>query len=98
MVLVAERSYPRVMNNWSNPPVSCPDDEWVSQREAGKLLGVSLGRVGWRILCGHLVPAQDSRGAAGVTRSSIAKDQEWLAAASWWAKAFRVLKGLARGF
>ncbi|MGW4302225.1 hypothetical protein ACWEHT_21015 [Streptomyces sp. NPDC004646] len=30
-----ERSYPRVMRAWANPPVPCPDAEWLSQPEAG---------------------------------------------------------------
>lgn len=93
-----ERSYPRVMKGWSNPPISCPDGKWVSQHEAAQLLGISVVRVGWRIVCGYLTPAENSRGEAGVTRASVYRDREWLASASLGAKAFRIFKGLVRWF
>ncbi|QEU96753.1 hypothetical protein [Streptomyces kanamyceticus] len=91
-----ERSYPRVTKNWRNAPVDSPDGEWVSQPEAAKLLGVSTGRVVWRLMSENLVPAHDNKGRAGVTRESIERDLEWLAHASLRAKAWRCLKGLVR--
>ncbi|MGW2230663.1 DNA-binding protein [Streptomyces formicae] len=92
----AERSYPRVTRNWRNAPVACSDDEWLSQPEAAKLLGVSTGRVVWRLMCEHLVPAHDGRGRAGVTRESVERDLEWLAQATWRARIRRSVKGLVR--
>lgn len=93
-----ERSYPRVMKGWSNPPISCPDEKWASQHDAARLLEISAARVGWRIVCGYLTPARNSRGEAGVTRSSVDRDREWLASASLGAKVLRVFKGLVRWF
>ena len=84
------------MNLWSNPPVTCPDDEWLSQYDAARELGISVLRVGWRLACENLTPAHNSRREAGVTRASVVRDREWLATASRWAKGFRVLKGLLR--
>lgn len=93
---MSERSYPRVMKGWSNPPVACPDNEWMSQSEAARELGISIVRVGWRIACGYLTPAHNSKHEAGVTRTSVELDRDWLAAASWKSKSFRTFKGLVR--
>ncbi|MFJ1588546.1 DNA-binding protein [Streptomyces sp. NPDC088197] len=93
-----ERSYPKVMKFWGNPPVATPDEEWVSQPDAAKILGISMARVVWRIMSDHLTPAHNSAGRAGITRSSIVKDQQWLAAASWRAKSFRMLKDIGKRF
>ncbi len=94
--MTSERSYPRVMKGWRNAPVTCADDDWVSQQEAARLLGVSTARVVWRLMTEHLVPAHDSRQRAGVTRDSVARDLQWLAQASLRAKALRTVKGLVR--
>jgi hypothetical protein len=93
---MTERSYPRIMTRWSNPPISCPDEEWLSQYEAAQKLGISMVRVGWRILGGYLTPAHNSKNEAGVTRMSVELDREWIASASRRAKSIRVFKGLAR--
>ncbi|MET8685559.1 hypothetical protein ABZV77_15190 [Streptomyces sp. NPDC004732] len=94
--MTEERPYPRVTKGWRNAPVACADDEWVSQQEAARLLGVSTARVVWRLMSEHLVPAHDSRRRPGVTRASIERDLQWLAQASRPAKALRIVKGLVR--
>lgn len=91
-----ERSYLRIMKGWSNPPVESPDEEWLSQYDAARELGISVWRVGWRIACGHLTPAHNRAREAGVTRESVAKDREWLAQASLGAKSLRVFKNIIR--
>ncbi|WP_055563363.1 hypothetical protein [Streptomyces atriruber] len=91
-----ERSYPRVTKGWRNAPVACADDDWVSQQEAARLLGVSTARAVRRLMTEHLVPAHDSRRRAGVTRESVERDLPWLAQASLRAKALRTVQGLVR--
>ncbi|MEU6848816.1 DNA-binding protein [Actinacidiphila alni] len=90
-----ERSYPAVMRGWAHPPVPVADEDWVSQPEAAKLCGVSLLRMVFRILNGHLTPAHNSARRAGVSRASIERDLAWLAAASRRARVWRACKGIA---
>ncbi|GAA2481996.1 MULTISPECIES: DNA-binding protein [Actinomycetes] len=91
---MAEQSDPRGPGYWCIPPVTYPDDEWLSQSDAARELGISRLRVVGRIFSGHLASARSRRGESGVTRASVAKDREWLATASRRAKFFRAFADL----
>ena len=54
-----------------------PDAEWISQFDAAADLGVSLFAVLQFIAARRLVPAEDSRGRGGVTRSSVQQELDW---------------------
>ncbi|MFG3284840.1 DNA-binding protein [Streptomyces sp. NPDC048111] len=87
-----------MMKNWERPPVPLEDEQWVSQFEAAKILGISVVRVGWRVACGHLQPADNERGGAGVSLASVHAEKEWRATARKRSKAARMLKDFLRGF
>jgi hypothetical protein len=53
------------------------DDAWISQPDAAQLLGVTVIRIGALIACGHLAPAENSAGQAGVTTASVRTETEW---------------------
>ncbi|OKJ75048.1 DNA-binding protein [Streptomyces sp. CB02460] len=68
------------------------DDAWLSQPEAARQLGIALFRIGALIACGHLAPAENSAGSAGVTITSVQAEKTWRDSATYRAKARRVLK------
>ncbi|MGW0933760.1 DNA-binding protein [Streptomyces sp. NPDC002666] len=89
-----ERRYPKSLLRV--PQV--PDDAWLSQPEAARQLGIVLFRIGVLITCGHLAPAADSAGRAGVTITSVEAEKSWRHSATRRAKARRLLKDTIRFF
>lgn len=82
-----ERRYPKLLRV---PQVT--DDVWLSQPEAARQLGIALFRIGAFIACGHLTPAENSAGRAGVTITSVQGEKTWRDSATYRAKALRLLK------
>jgi len=82
-----ERGYPKLLRV---PRVE--DSAWLSQPEAARQLGVALIRIGALIACGHLTPAENPAGRAGVTITSVQAEQTWRENATFRAKATRFLK------
>ncbi|MEU1369135.1 DNA-binding protein [Streptomyces sp. NPDC005803] len=82
-----ERRYPELLRV---PRVA--DDAWLSQPEAARQLGTALFRVGALLACGHLAPADNSAGRAGVTITSVQAEKAWRDNATYRAKALRLLK------
>ncbi|WP_236570168.1 DNA-binding protein [Streptomyces mexicanus] len=74
------------------------DDAWMSQPEAGRYLGIALTRVGMLIANGHLTPAENSVGQAGVTTASVEAEKTWRANATIRAKFTRLLKDTINWF
>ena len=72
--------------------------DWVSQFDAADELGVSTWRVGALISNGHLQPAEDPAGLAGVSRASLKEEVRWRSEATSWARAVRRLKDVLRWF
>ncbi|MFH9554674.1 DNA-binding protein [Streptomyces sp. NPDC017435] len=68
------------------------DDVWLSQPKAARQLGIALFRIGALIACGHLAPAENSAGRAGVTITSVQAEKTWRDSATYRAKALRLLK------
>ncbi|MFE4959434.1 DNA-binding protein [Streptomyces sp. NPDC056653] len=68
------------------------DNAWMSQPEAARHLGVALTRVGMLMANGHLTPAQNPAGLAGVTTVSVQAEETWRANAPIRAKVARLLK------
>ncbi|MGW6209242.1 DNA-binding protein [Streptomyces sp. NPDC055089] len=83
-----ERRYPKLLLRV--PQV--PDDAWLSQPEAARQLGIALFRIGVLIACGHLAPAENPAGRAGVTITSVEAEKTWRESATRRAKALRTLK------
>ncbi|MEU5825423.1 DNA-binding protein [Streptomyces sp. NPDC047803] len=81
-----ERSYSKLLR------VPRVDDAWLSQPEAARQLGIALFRVGALIACGHLAPAENSAGSAGVTITSVQAEKTWRDSATYRAKVLRLLK------
>jgi hypothetical protein len=61
-----------------------PADELVPHQEGARRLGISSRRLGWRVLCGHLTPAEDENHVPGVTRTSLETELAWQSRASAW--------------
>ncbi|MEU3499269.1 DNA-binding protein [Streptomyces hundungensis] len=93
---MTEKKYPSVMKLWQNAPISVSSEEWVSQSKAAEVLGISGLRIGYLVSCGHLQPAENERGSAGVTLSSLNAEKEWRVTASKRAKAARLVKDVLR--
>ncbi|MFE3637765.1 DNA-binding protein [Streptomyces cellostaticus] len=72
--------------------VRVEDDAWLSQPEAARQLGVAVCRIGVLIACGHLSPAENPAGNAGVTVISVQAEKRWRDNATIPAKALRLLK------
>ncbi|MGW1563300.1 DNA-binding protein [Streptomyces sp. NPDC002144] len=68
------------------------DHAWMSQQEAARHLGIALIRVGMLIANGHLTPAHNPNGHAGVTTTSVQAEKTWRANATIPAKCARLLK------
>lgn len=82
-----ERRYPKLLRV---PQVT--DDAWLSQSEAARQLGIALFRIGALIASGHLAPAENAAGKAGVTITSVQAEKTWRSSATYRAKALRLLK------
>ncbi|WP_415954520.1 DNA-binding protein [Streptomyces sp. KLOTTS4A1] len=74
------------------------DDTWISQPDAARHLGVSLPRIGMLIANGHMTPAHNSAGRAGVTIASVQAEETWRANATTRAKIARLLKDTINWF
>ncbi|MFE3857914.1 DNA-binding protein [Streptomyces griseorubiginosus] len=74
------------------------DDAWMSQPEAARYLGIALTRVGMLIANGHLTPAENPAGRAGVTTASVEAEETWRANATIRAKSTRLLKDTINWF
>jgi len=74
------------------------DDAWTSQPEAARYLGIALTRVGMLIANGHLTPAENRAGRAGVTTASVEAGKTWRANATIHAKSTRLLKDMINWF
>ncbi|MFE3329908.1 DNA-binding protein [Streptomyces sp. NPDC059176] len=72
--------------------VRVEDDAWLSQPEAARQLGIAVFRIGVLIACGHLSPAENPAGNAGVTITSVQAEKTWRNNATIHAKALRLLK------
>ncbi|MBY8876301.1 DNA-binding protein [Actinacidiphila acidipaludis] len=79
-------------------PIQSPDRTVLSLREAGKKLGISRGRVFWRLLAGHLAPAPEVKHETGVTLASVEREREWMRRATWPRKLRRVTADLFQWF
>ncbi|WUW26423.1 DNA-binding protein [Streptomyces sp. NBC_01463] len=82
-----ERRYPKLL-----PVPRVADDAWLSQPEAARQLDIALFRIGALIACGHLAPAENSAGRAGVTITSVHAEKARRASATSRAKSLRLLK------
>ncbi len=76
--------------------LTVPDAEFVSQWDAAAQLGISVGRVDWRVACEHLEPAEDAARTMGVTRASLEREVEWQRRATRWSKVRRVIGNTLR--
>jgi hypothetical protein len=74
------------------------DDAWMSQPEAARHLRIALTRVGMLIANGHLTPAENPAGRAGVTTASVEAEKTRQANASIRAKSTRLLKDTINWF
>jgi hypothetical protein len=74
------------------------DDAWMSQPEAARYLGIALARVGMLLANGHLAPAENPAGRAGVTTASVEAEKTWRANATIRAKSGRLLKDTINWF
>jgi hypothetical protein len=84
-----ERRYPKLLR-----VLRVADDAWLSQPEAARQLGITLFRIGVLIACGHLRPAENSAGRAGVTITSVQAEKTWRDSATYRAKTLRLLKDM----
>jgi len=83
-----QRGYPKIMGR----VVRVGEDAWVSQSDAAGKLGIVLIRIGALIACGHLTPAENPAGQAGVTRASVDAEHHWRQTASLRAKLTRLAR------
>ncbi|MCX5165288.1 DNA-binding protein [Streptomyces sp. NBC_00264] len=74
------------------------DNIWMSQPEAARHLGIALTRIGMLIANGHLTPAENPAGRAGVTTASVQAEETWRANATIRAKFARLLKDTINWF
>jgi hypothetical protein len=92
---VKKCGYPRVMRGWSDAPLEVSAEDWVSQSDAARTLGIPVLFVGWLIACEHLEPADGPEGR-GVTRSSLDGEVAWRNAARWRDRLARWVKDVVR--
>ena len=90
--------------------VSVPEEEWLSQEQAARALGVSLPTVGLLIANDHLVPATtptrrwgvvptvDAFLQPGVTAASVSAEKRWRQSAPRRRRWFRRLKDIPGWF
>jgi hypothetical protein len=86
------------MRYWPDPPTQVLDADWVSQFDAADSLGISLLQVGLLLANGHLDPAEDPEGIAGVTKISLELEKDWRESASFRDKVMRAVASAARRF
>jgi hypothetical protein len=94
----ASEGYPKVMRGWDNGPETVRDADWLSQPEAAVMLGIPTGRIGLLIANGHLRPAHNSAGWAGVTRQSVEMERQSRSGATWRKRASRLVRDVIRWF
>lgn len=90
--------YHRVMRGWKNSPQVAAQDQWLSQAEAAQRLNVGVLRISWAIACENLDPANNPAGEAGVTLTSVDREIQWRANATWGARFRRALRSTVRWF
>jgi len=71
-----------------------PDEQWVSQQDAAKRLGVTLPKVGMLIANDHLDGAGNSSDDMGVTVDSLEAELVWRQSASVPARVRRIVRDL----
>ncbi|THA70681.1 DNA-binding protein [Streptomyces sp. A0958] len=86
--MVTDNGYPKGLLRV--PTVAMED--WISQHEAARILGISVGRIGMLISTGHLAPAHSPTGEAGVTKISLREEADWRKSATIFGKMHRILK------
>jgi len=79
------------MNLHAGLPV-VSDDEWVSQDQATRMLGVSLARIASTIANGHLEQALNNNGDRGVTLGSVRAEKHWRRQAGWTRRLRRAIR------
>ena len=89
----AGKGYPGVMHGWGTT-VQAPESDWMSQFDAAEALDVPILRVGSLIANRHLVPAENERGEAGVTRDSVERERAWRSSASRIRRTVRILRDM----
>jgi hypothetical protein len=72
-------------------PDHLPSAAMVTQHEAARYLGVSIGKIGWLVYRGHLTGSRH-----GVTVGTLRKERQWRATASPGQKIRRVLADSVR--
>jgi hypothetical protein len=63
--------------------VELPDDECVGQREAAKILGITLATVGYLLAAEILDAAQSGSDKMAVTRASVERELAWRRSATY---------------
>lgn len=86
------------MRGWANAPVTAADADWLSQPDAARLLGMATGRIGLLIANGHLEPAHNHAGWAGVTRQSVEIERQWREQSTLGKRFSRVFRDLLHWF
>jgi hypothetical protein len=72
------------------------DQEWISQQDAARRLGVNLAKVAMLIANDHLVGAGNSNDDTGVTLASLATEVAWRESASAPARMGRLVRDTVR--
>lgn len=73
-------------------------DDWVSFDTAAQMLGISPWTVRFRAEQGDLLDTENGAGELGVTRTSVAEEQQWQATASFRRRARRGVRYTASWF
>lgn len=84
----AAKGYPSVMGK----DAAVENREWMSQFDAANALDVGVFRIGALIGNRHLVPAENESGEAGVTRTSVEREQAWRSSASFLRRVIRMVR------
>jgi hypothetical protein len=95
LVDAKKRGYPRITRGWSNAPSEAAAEDWVSQPDAARTLGLPVLSIGWLIACEHLEPAEGPEGR-GVTRSSLDREVALRKDAKWHDRLARLVKNIVR--
>lgn len=74
------------------------DENWMSQPNAARHLGITLARVGVLIANRHLTPEENPAGQAGVTVADVHSEATWRAGAPPRAKLGRLLRDTLNWF
>jgi hypothetical protein len=89
-ITAVDRRIPRSEEQAPGPD-DLPSAAMVTQYEAARYLGVSVGKIGWLVFRGHLTGSRH-----GVTVGSLRKERQWRATASPGQKICRVLADALR--